>query len=292
MRAPLPATEPHGGLDDLDALAQRLSARLESTPDDGAGWALLARSYVEIKRYPQAVKAFERAHKLLGDDAQMLADYADAHTMENARQFDKKSVDLVARALKSDPANPKAIELDASIAYDKGDYKKAVAQWQKLLKTVEPGSDHARAIAANIAEASTRAGTPAPLAAAPTGNAPAPATATHAGVQGTVVVSPALRSRLSPTDTLFVFARTPTGSKAPVAIIRATAKDLPFAFNLDDSTAMIAGNKLSTQREVAIVARISKSGSALPQAGDLEGVAPLVKIGTAGLRIEIAREIQ
>lgn len=295
MRAPPTTAEPHGGLADLDGLAQRLSARLEATgKDDGAGWALLARTYVELKRYPQAVIAFERAHKLLGDDAQMLADYADAHAMENERQFDKKSLDLVARALKADPANPKAIELDASIAYNNGNYKKAVAQWQKLLPLVEADSDHARVIAANIAEANTRAGLPATsmMPTAATITAPAPTTVNNAGVKGTVAIAPALQSKLSPSDTLFVFARAPTGSKAPIAILRATAKELPFAFNLDDSTAMIAGNKLSAQREVAIVARISKSGSAIPQAGDLEGMAPLVKIGAAGVRIEIAREIK
>jgi cytochrome c-type biogenesis protein CcmH len=288
---PLPAADPHGDLADLDAMAQRLRARLDASgQNDGDGWVLLARTYVELKRYPQAVAAFERAHQLLGDDAQVLADYADAHTMENARQFDKKSLDLIARALKADPANPKAIELDASVAYDSGNYTKAMAQWEKLLALVEPGSDHARVIAANISEASARAGTPAPLAISTASKAPV--AAANAGVQGTVVISPALQARLSPSDTLFVFARVRGVSKAPVAIIRATAKELPFAFNLDDSRTMVAGSKLSALNEVEIVARISRSGSAAPQAGDLEGTAPVVKIGTAGVRIEIVREIR
>ena len=288
---PAPAAEQRGDLADLDAMAQRLRARLDASgQNDGDGWALLARTYVELKRYPQAVTAFERASLLLGNDAQVLADYADAHTMENARQFDKKSLDLIALALKADPANPKALELDASAAYDSGNYKKAVAQWTKLLALVEPGSDHARVIAANISEASARAGTPAPLAISAASKLPA-ATA-NAGVQGTVIISSALKARLSPSDTLFVFARAPSVSKAPVAIIRATAKELPFAFNLDDSRTMAAGSKLSALKEVEIVARISRSGTAVPQAGDLEGTVPAVKIGTAGVRIEIVREIR
>jgi cytochrome c-type biogenesis protein CcmH len=282
---------PHGGLSDLDGMAERLAARLNTSgQNDGNGWVLLARTYVELKRYPEAASTFERAHKLIGDsDAQMLADYADAHTMANGRRFDAKSKDLVVRALKTDPANQKALELDASVAYDTGDYKKAAAQWAKLLPLLPAGSDHALVISANIAEARSRAGLPAgpPILLQRSAQASA-----GAGINGSVRLAPALQGKVAPGDTLFVFARAPGESKAPVAIVRATAAELPFAFTLDDSRSMIASARLSSMKEVNLVARVSKSGTAVAQPGDLEGSLSAVKLGASGVQLLIDRDIR
>jgi cytochrome c-type biogenesis protein CcmH len=160
-----PAADPKGApspgsVPGLDVMAQRLASRLESTGgNDGAGWELLARSYVELRRHADAVKAFERARKLRGDgDAQLLADYADALAVANGKRFDAAVRELVAAALKADPANAKAIELDASVAYADRDYRRAIAQWEKLLAKSDPSSDHGRVLAANIAEARAQGG--------------------------------------------------------------------------------------------------------------------------------------
>ncbi|TSA42801.1 MAG: c-type cytochrome biogenesis protein CcmI, partial [Methylotenera sp.] len=64
--------------DDIEPLLQALRNKLKDNPQDGAGWALLGRSYLEIKRFDEAVKAYEKAEKLIPDDPQLLADYADA----------------------------------------------------------------------------------------------------------------------------------------------------------------------------------------------------------------------
>lgn len=156
----------------LDVMAQRLAARLESTGgNDGGEWELLARSYVELRRHADAAKAFERARKLRGDvDAQLLADYADALAVSNGRHFDAAVRELIAAALKVDPANVKAIELDASAAYEARDYGRAVEQWERLLAKSDPSSDHGRVLAANIAQARAQAGMP-PLAGPPAASA-------------------------------------------------------------------------------------------------------------------------
>ncbi|HEX6826538.1 MAG TPA: hypothetical protein VF077_09520, partial [Nitrospiraceae bacterium] len=99
-----------------------------------------------------------------------------------------------------------------------------------------------------------------------------------------------LASKGSATDTLFVFARETNGPPMPVAIVRATKKDLPFAFRLDDSTSMMPSRKLSDVGMVVIVARLSKSGQAMPQSGDLEGMSQPVKPGAGGITVVIDRE--
>jgi cytochrome c-type biogenesis protein CcmH len=160
--APAPAMPAPGSVPGLDVMAQRLAARLESTgANDGAGWELLARAYVELRRHAEAVKAFERARKLQGDgNAQLLADFADARAVANGRHFDAAVSELIAAALKADPGNAKAIELDASAAYEIRDYGRAVAQWEKLLARTDPSSNHGRVLAANIAEARGKDGIP------------------------------------------------------------------------------------------------------------------------------------
>jgi cytochrome c-type biogenesis protein CcmH len=119
---------------------------------------------------------------------------------------------------------------------------------------------------------------------------PAVQVAQSLAISGTVTMAPSLASKGSATDTLFVFARETNGPPMPVAIVRATKKDLPFAFRLDDSTSMMPSRKLSDVGMVVIVARLSKSGQAMPQSGDLEGMSQPVKPGADGVTVVIDRE--
>ena len=109
-------------------------------------------------------------------------------------------------------------------------------------------------------------------------------------ISGKVSIAPSLTGKGSATDTLFVFARETSGPPMPVAIVRATKKDLPFTFRLDDSNSMMSSRKLSDVGTVVIVARLSKSGQAMPQSGDLEGMSQPVKPGVDGITIVIDRE--
>ena len=109
-------------------------------------------------------------------------------------------------------------------------------------------------------------------------------------ITGKVIIAPSLAGKGSATDTLFVFAREINGPPMPVAIVRATKKDLPFTFRLDDSTSMMPSRKLSDVGMVVIVARLSKSGQAMPKVETLEGMSQPVKPGVDGITIVIDRE--
>jgi cytochrome c-type biogenesis protein CcmH len=112
-----------------------------------------------------------------------------------------------------------------------------------------------------------------------------------ATIAGTVSLAPALAAKVAPTDTVYIFARAAEGPKMPLAIIRKQVKDLPIPFSLDDSMAMAPNFALSNFPSIVIGARISKSGSAAPQSGDLEGLSPAVKIGATGLSVVIDRAL-
>jgi len=100
-------------------------------------------------------------------------------------------------------------------------------------------------------------------------------------LKGTVTITPALAKKASPSDTLFIFAQATRGPKMPLAIVRLQAKDLPATFSLNESMAMAPAFKLSNFKEVNLVARISRSGRAVPASGDLQGIVKNVKVGTS-----------
>jgi cytochrome c-type biogenesis protein CcmH len=77
----------------------------------------------------------------------------------------------------------------------------------------------------------------------------------------------------------------------PVAIVRATKSDLPFTFRLDDSNSPMPTRKLSEAGPVVIVARLSRSGEAMPKSGDLEGMSQPVNPGSSGITVVIDREL-
>ncbi len=111
------------------------------------------------------------------------------------------------------------------------------------------------------------------------------------GVQGVVKLSPKLASRVSPTDTVFIFARAAEGPPMPLAVVRKRVRDLPASFSLDDSMAMAAGLKLSGFPRVVVGARISKSGNATPQPGDLQGLSGVVSNAAQGVSVLIDTEV-
>jgi cytochrome c-type biogenesis protein CcmH len=301
----------------VQAMAAKLAAKLEREPNNPEGWVMLARTYYAMNRHADAAQAFERAITLVPDNADLLADYADSIGAAQGG-LNGKPLDIINRALKADPTHWKALALAGTAAFDRKDYAQAVAYWERMKATVPPGSSLSGSIDASIAEARELGGLKAALAsgagAAPAGGSanvpptasparPAPsvaaassapsATSVAAGesIAGTVELAPSLAARATPTDTVFIFARAAEGSKMPLAILRKQVKDLPMQFTLDDSLAMTPAMALSKFPTVVVGARVSKSGNATPQPGDLEGFSTVVKTGAKGVVVIIDRAL-
>ncbi len=295
-----PAVAGNGGrepfsLSEMDALTERLKAKLEQNPTDGVGWALLARAYVELGRHPEAVQMYEKAMQLIPNDAQLLADYADALGVLNGRKLEGRPEALIQQALKADPRNVKALMLAGTVAYNHEEFGRAAAYWEEARANLpsDTDPDAVQEIMNGIAEAKELGGIrQAPVASRPAvpEKTPAPAGSSVA-IRGQVTIAPDLAAKGSPTDTLFVFAREVNGPPMPVSIVRATRKDLPFTFRLDDSTSPMPSRKLSDVGPVVIVARLSKSGEAMPKSGDLQGMSGPVKLGVNTVPVVIDREI-
>ena len=141
----------------IEANVAKLAERLKSNPNDAQGWTMLARSYSSMEKYSDAVNAYAKATELNPKDADLWAEYAFVTGMAGGKSLDGKATELINRALKVDPDNPKALQLAGSAAFQAKDYKKAIDYWQRVLKKVPPDSEVAETIKARINEAKTLA---------------------------------------------------------------------------------------------------------------------------------------
>lgn len=283
----------------LNQLIEQLRKKLEQNPNDAVGWGLLARSYMAMERYADAVPIFERATKLDPDNAGLLADYADSLAVHQGRKLEGRPETLIQKALKLDPHNVKALMLSGTIAYNRKDFSRAAKEWEDAHAHLPPDDqESADQLKASIAEAKRRMGggpsmnmlvANPPMEQAKPAKAAAPSGQSRA-ITGKVILGPNLANKASLPDTLFVFAKDVAGPPMPVSIVRASRKDLPFTFRLDDSTSPMPSRKLSDIDTVVIVARLSKSGKAMAESGDLEGMSQPLKPGAENITVVIDRE--
>ncbi len=140
----------------IEANVAALAKRLEQDPNDLQGWMMLARSYSSLERYREASSAYAKATALKTDDADLWADYAFALAMAQGQNLEGQPVELIGKALKLDPENPKALELAGSAAFETKDYRRAIDYWEKLLKKVPPDSEIGQSLSERIKEAKTR----------------------------------------------------------------------------------------------------------------------------------------
>lgn len=285
----------------LRALLTDRQREVDRNPQDAQAWSALARTQFESARLPEAVESFRRAATLRPQDADTLVDLADVLAVQAERRMSPESIELIERALAVDPNHTKGLALAGIAAFQRGDPAQAVAAWQKAIATAPEGHPIAAELKATLDQARqmARGGDTATAAASPgAGERPAAApekpARTAAGAEaitGRVTLSPALAARVQPDDTVFVFARPAEGARIPLAIQRHRVRDLPLEFTLDDQNAMSPAARLSAASSVVVGARISRSGNATPQPGDLQGVSGTVVPGAKGLAIVIGEEV-
>ena len=267
----------------IDQMVAQLAERMQKNPDDPRGWAILGRSYYVMQRYQEAADAYAQLLKRIPPDADVLADYADALAMAQGRSLAGKPLDALRQALELDPDHWKSLALVGTEAFERKDYRAALRHWERLLALAPPNSEVGQQIAASVAQARELAGIKAPVAStAPVANA---------SLSGMVRLAPAMVAKADPSDTVFVYARATEGPKMPLAIMRMQVKDLPAEFKLDDTQAMTPAARLSQHKRVTLVARVSKSGNATTQSGDLIANGRDVEVGSRDVALLIDTQV-
>lgn len=261
-----------------------LKGKLENDDDNGERWLLLARSYQAAGQSSEGMSAYAKAVSLMPENPDLLIEYANALGRFNNRDLSGTPTALIKTALELDPDNHNALALAGAAAMQKGDTEKAAEHWSHLEQLIPQDSPDRARVAALVARAEGRPVPPEAQSLLQTVSVSAPR-----DVAGTIVLDDALADRVSPSDTLFVFARVPYGPPMPVAAVRKPAAGWPVTFTLDDSSAMIEGMVLSSFDQIDIVARVSQDGNATPQEGDIEGRVEGISLGNQKVVVVLDR---
>lgn len=291
LQAPAPAMAADGGDHDIMAMIGKVEERARSNPDDVRAWEILGRTYAALERWADSQKAYEQALRLRPDTPALMTGYAEVLALAGNGNLRGRPMELVLKALEIDPDDAKGLELAGLNAFQEGNFAQAGYYFKRLHALLPPDSEFARDVLAARQEAERRAHAAVSgldsLAAPPAANAPA---AVDARIEGTIEIAAALKAKVGPGDTLFLFARSPQGGP-PVAALRASTAKLPLDFRLDDSMAISPTNALSGQQRVTLVARVSRSGDAAARPGDLEGSVAGVEVGARSVRIVVDRAL-
>jgi cytochrome c-type biogenesis protein CcmH len=277
------APQPADTSADLVQAVAQLRAGLARKPGDAQGWALLAQAYSTLGQPQQALDALNHLLQLKPDDPDAMVAWVEASAeVSPAHRIDDDARAKLQHALQIDPNHQRALWLLGISDYQHGQFADAARHWKTLLPLLQPGSKVAASVQQELADAEAHLsgaqdGT-ANVAASASSSAPASATNDSIALDVTVKLAPHLADKVKPGDTLFVFARAVNGPRMPLAVARLPAASLPAHVTLTDAMAMTPTLELSKFAAVEIAARISKSGHAMPQAGDLE--APPVRVDT------------
>jgi len=248
---------------------------------------MLGRTYFAINEPQKAVAALARAYALAPQEPDVLVTYAKGIAVMQDGQLKGKPAELILAALEIDPTHTSGRWLNGMLMFQRGQFSGAVTAWKSILNEMDPNGQDAAQLRETIRAAQQRAGVPKdqliaaaappPQAGTSTSEPPAVAAteqatpAAPASVQVSVALDPSLNDRASPDDTVFIYAKAVSGPPMPLAAQRLQVKDLPATITLDDSMAMMPQMRLSMFPQVTVGARITKSGQAIPQAGDLQG---------------------
>jgi cytochrome c-type biogenesis protein CcmH len=275
---------------DLKQAAVSLRARLESAPEDGEGWLLLGKTYMELSDYAGAKTALSKALAALPEDAELYALYGEAIGLANRPNPPPAEAEMqIDKALALDQNNQRGLWLKGVFRRLAGDVSGARSAWQNLAQLLPAGSELLAGLQQQLDEldgvapsanpgpgpapAAPAAGASVALAATPgatDSGATGPDAAKPGSLQVRIEITPELKAKLAANDVLFVFAKAQSGPPMPLAIARLAARDLPLEVTLDDSSAMMEGMKLSMFPAVNVGARVSKTGVATASSGDFQ----------------------
>jgi len=270
----------------LAQMAESLAKKLEAKPDNLQGWVMLARTYRSLENFDKATKAYDRALVLSADDDLRL-ERVEVIAMQRQGNFEGEPWQVIRDILQKDPQNFGALLMAGSASYASGKLENALRYWQQARAPLSPDHPDVAALDNAIGTVQQKLGLPVSKSEL----AKPKASVSALNLTGQVVLLPALQSKVNPTDVVFVYATPANGERMPLAVFKSTVAQLPLRFTLDDSTAMTPERKLSAAGEVLVKVRVSKSGNAIPQSGDLVGSMGPVKVGTQGLRLEIKDQV-
>ena len=234
----------------MEEMTARLERVVQAQPDSAEAVYFLGRAYMAEQRPADAARTFERAVDLAGRQPELLGQWAQALYFAADKKWSPQLQALTDEALKADPNEVTSLGLRGIAAFEGERYQEAIDYWKRLLAQLPEGDASRAALQGGIDRAAERLGGSPGQAAAPVA----------ARLKVRVELAAALKDKVKPDDTVFIFARASNGPPMPLAAKRVTVAQLPIEVELSDADAMMPQMKLSDFAEVQLVARVSRAG--------------------------------
>ncbi len=236
----------------LSESAQQIEQHLQDNPQDAGAYQMLGLTYFELGEMEKSLKAYASAYQLESDNVQLLVEYASAVVSSNDNQFNSKSAQLIKRALELDPNSPDALYLAGVFATSIQDLDLAKNLWTKALSVLEQNSPDYQILQSMLLELESV-------------NTPILGSAITIGIK----VSPAL-AQARANDFVMVYVKAAQGRPMPIAIQKFKLSELGGGVVLTDQDLVMQDKSLTDYEQLVPVVRISSSGSAILQAGDIQ----------------------
>lgn len=256
----------------IEMMVERLEEQAVRQPDNPNVWASLFPLYRDMGQGPQAINALERLIELEGRQASLLGQLAQIEFFMADRQLTPRVQSLVDETLELDSSQPTVLGMLGIEAFDRSDYEAAIDYWRRAIAGMGD-SGSGQALREGIRVAQQRLGM--------SPEEPVMGEAQGAGIRVRVSLDEALQGRLGDDATVFVVARDMEGELPPLAVASLPVSELPTEVVLDERSAMSEEASLAQVREARLMVRVSASGDATPQSGDLFGDRESVPVGAA-----------
>ena len=248
----------------LQDSALQLQNHLLKNSNDANAWQALGLTYFKLNRLDESLSAYEKSYQLDRKNTKLLIEYASTIAIKNDNDFSGRSIELVKQALQLEPNAPDALYMAGLYAVSQQDFALAQLLWQKALTALKPGSADAAVLLGALNDVSHLMEIGGKQA-------------THT-IKVNVSFSQAILANRSKDDYVMIYAKAAKGRPMPISIVKTKLKDFTGQVILNDANSLIASNKLSQASTVVVVVRLSKTGAAFKQIGDIEVLSKVLNI--------------
>lgn len=259
------------------AALEELATRFGGNPGNPEGWIVLGRSLLELGDYPRARRALQEAwSRTPSPDTELRLLYAESLLLTDSRTGFATAGELIDQVLADEPGNQQALWWGGLVAVQRDQRDLAVERWNRLLAT-NPPPDVEQVLREQIIALTAAAG-----------GSPVPADSPAGPILAIeIVVAPEIQTgALGPNAVVYLAARAPEGG-APLAAKQIPLSALPGRFELGVADAMLPGRTIAGHERLTVVARISLTGVATEQPGDIYGQAEVEVASGEPIRITI-----
>ncbi|MGO1490950.1 MAG: c-type cytochrome biogenesis protein CcmI [Psychrobacter sp.] len=274
---------PAWAIEDGQQLISAMQTNVYRHADDPNRWMRLSELFLSLEATDSALEALSRAYRLSPDNEEIATTYAQISFFANQGQLDANSRRVLQGVLAENPQHEGAQMLMAMGEARSSNFEQAQGWIQRLRDSIaaKPG-DHTQALA-SLDELSA--------------NVTAQQQQASEGVDVTVNVDPSLLPLVQAEDVLFVAIRDVNGGppyaakRLPISVVQQGQASI----SLSDLDAMMPERTLKSARsdkvQLAVIARISHSGNANAESGDLSGNPVVISADQNQVNVAINQQI-